>query len=247
MKYELPIRIALGVSGGGTTALHNYNACQPGEILHGLIEPVCLIASNPNAGAIDKLTQAGMPEDHIHVCCKKDYQGDEDAWGDKIIEIFKQEGVQLWGQYGWMPKTPSKVIEYCPGINQHPALTPDVGGKGMHGIWPHRAMIELLRRTGRDHMFTHPVAQLVDVEYDKGGIIFCLAVPVYRDNTAEELQQRVLLVEWAVQKMALALVANAMSEGQPILTIKKQYFSSEDIALLDEIKLDIRRQQGMED
>ena len=74
-------------------------------------------------------------------------------------------------------------------INIHPSLLPRHGGAGMMGLAVHRAVLAAGdRQTG---VTIHDVT----IELDRGAPIEQVAVPVFDDDTAERLAERVLVVE----------------------------------------------------
>ncbi len=74
-------------------------------------------------------------------------------------------------------------------INIHPSLLPRHGGPGMMGLAVHEAVLAAGdRQTG---VTIHDVT----IELDRGAPIEQVAVPVFDDDTAERLAERVLVVE----------------------------------------------------
>lgn len=193
------------ISGGGTTATAIVHAVNDGTLTG--IEPVCVIASKETAGGIEKLKNAGIPNENIYVVNPKDFT-DRNEFGQKIIEICDTHRVQLIGQYGWLVKTPVNVIEQYPDkiINQHPGPLDigreDFGGKGMYGMRVHAARLYFVQKTGRDFT-TEATTHYVTEEFDDGAVIGRRVVEVMPDDTPESLQERVLPVEHALQIQVL--------------------------------------------
>lgn len=71
-------------------------------------------------------------------------------------------------------------------INIHPSLLPKFGGKGMYGINVHRAVIEAGEKE------SGATVHFVDSGIDTGEIITNIKVPVFENDTPEELQKRIL-------------------------------------------------------
>lgn len=206
------IRLAMLVSGGGTTAEQVYRACCSDGILHGLVKPVVLVGSADGIGAFERLKRAGFTGCR-RVCSRKGVT--EDAFAESLLEVFDTNAIDWFGQYGWIPKTPAIVTEKYKGINQHPQLTPHFGGEGFYGLTPHAAA--LLYGCMTDHLTSFPVAQLVAPEYDQGSILATLSVPIDPADTPETLQDRVLRYEWLVQITALLRIANYNGEVPPAI------------------------------
>ncbi|MFA6588457.1 MAG: formyltransferase family protein [Patescibacteria group bacterium] len=199
------LRLALLISGGGTTMMDILSASRDGRLPH--IVPACIIASKKTAGGIEKVHAWGMDPGNILVLRPKDFSSPV-AFGEAIIAVCKQRSVDLVGQYGWMPKTPLNVIECYRDmiINQHPGPLdtgrPDFGGDGMYGLRVHAARLYFVRKVGRD-FWTEATAQRVHPDFDKGPIIKREQVRILDSDDPVSLQKRVLLAEHRVQVAAL--------------------------------------------
>ncbi|MEN9599222.1 MAG: phosphoribosylglycinamide formyltransferase, partial [Bacteroidota bacterium] len=74
-------------------------------------------------------------------------------------------------------------------INIHPALLPKYGGKGMYGMHVHRAVVEA------NESETGITIHYVNEHYDEGTIIFQAKCMVDLLDTAEQVAQKVHLLE----------------------------------------------------
>lgn len=205
------MRIALLISGGGTTMQAICNAIRGGE-LRG-VEPALVIASRADAGGIEKAKACGIKEEDILVLNPKDFATEED-FGKRIIDECKKRNVEFIGQYGWLVKTPQIVCDVYSGkiANQHPGpLDPhghgDFGGYGMYGMRVHEARLEFVRATNRE-FWTEATCHRVTSNFDEGEILKCKRVEILPNDTAETLQARVLPVEYEVQITVLQSFAN---------------------------------------
>jgi phosphoribosylglycinamide formyltransferase-1 len=195
------MRIALLISGGGTTMAAIIKVCQSGELAG--IEPVLVIASKPDAGGISKARALGIPEADIVVISPKEFETPE-AFGEALITACHAKNVDFIGQYGWLAKTPANVCEAFKGmiINQHPGPLDaghlDFGGVGMYGMRVHAARLEFVQKTNRD-FWTEATAHRVTENFDEGVVVHKIQVPILENDTPETLQARVLLVEHQVQ------------------------------------------------
>ncbi len=92
---------------------------------------------------------------------------------------------------GYLSIIPASFIEQFPEkiINIHPSLLPDFGGAGMYGMKVHEAVIA--SKTQQSGCTVH----YVDSGVDTGKIIQRATVPVTHSDTAETLQQKVLVEE----------------------------------------------------
>jgi phosphoribosylglycinamide formyltransferase-1 len=200
------MKIALLISGGGTTMEAIIKACKSG-VLAG-VEPVLVIASRGDAGGIKKAQALGIKDDNIIILLPKSFETAE-KFGEAIINECKKRNVDFIGQYGWLAKTPENVCEEYKGmiVNQHPGpLDPgrsgDFGGAGMYGIRVHEARLEFVHKVNRD-FWTEATTHRVTANFDEGQIVKCKRVEILPDDTAETLQARVLPVEHEVQIAAL--------------------------------------------
>lgn len=196
-------RLAILLSGEGTTAEAVINACRQGELP---AETVLVIANKISAGGLKKAEALNVPTKVIGLIAE--FGGDEEAFGEAILAACRQSKVDVIGQYGWLAYTPQNVVEAYQGriINQHPGPLdpgyPDFGGQGMYGKRVHCARILFCRGLNKDH-WTEATAQLVAVEYDKGDLLLTERVAIEKTDDVDTLQQRVLPVEHRVQIQAL--------------------------------------------
>ncbi len=230
------MKIALLISGGGSTAARIISECVPGGRLEG-VEPVLLIASRPDAGGIQKALAAGMNEKDVIVIERSKFPT-PGTFGGAIISECEKRGVEFIGQYGWMVKTPANVIERYRGMmtNQHPGPLDigreDFGGPGMYGMRVHAARLCFVEKTARDH-WSEATAQRVEEEFDKGAVIKRKQVPIMPGDTPETLAARMLPVEHDVQIEALADILHGrvheMHRENPLV-------NPEEIEMLEECK-----------
>lgn len=194
------IRLALFISGGGSTACAVINACRR-NILK--IKPVLVISSKKDAAGIEKIKQLGFPGKNILAINPKNYNNSE-SFADSLLYECHKRKVDLIGQYGWLPLTPEKLIKEFKNkiINQHPGPLDkngiDFGGKGMYGRRVHAAILYFRRVTDQDY-WTEATSHLVTKEFDRGDVIGLAKVPISKNDTVESLQQKVLPFEHQLQ------------------------------------------------
>lgn len=230
------LRIAMLISGGGTTMDSIIKACKSGHLPK--VDPILVISSRPNAGGIQKAIAAGIPTKDVLVIAKKDYPPPGD-FGEAILEACRARRVNLIGQYGWMVKTPLSVIDAYQNmmVNQHPGPLdpgrPDFGGKGMFGRRVHCAVLYFARTVNRDFLFTEATAQRVAVEYDKGVVLRTKEVPISKSNDVISLQEKVLPEEHRVQIETL----KDFSEGTVFeITRETPLVLPEEVSILEQAK-----------
>ncbi|MBU0978226.1 MAG: formyltransferase family protein [Patescibacteria group bacterium] len=105
------------------------------------------------------------------------------VFGFKLLEVLHSYQVELVSQNGWMPLTPSAVIDEYQGriINQHPGPLdpgrPDFGGKGMYGsrvTCARLAYLSLLNQTQTlkpDEFWTEATIHYITEKYDQGQVL----------------------------------------------------------------------------
>ena len=207
---------AMLVSGGGTTMARILDESRDG-ILAGRFSPRLVIASRPGIGAIQKAIDRGVDESDIVIVPLKDYP-DNQARGEAIIAACQERGVDFLGQFGWMPMTPSNVIEVYGGrmVNQHPGPLRQgrlgFGGKGMMGMAVHTAVLLFARSVGREFPFTEAIAQRVALQYDEGAVLGRIEVPIEKKDDVGSLQKKVLSAEHEVQVATILAFAEGSVE-----------------------------------
>jgi len=204
------MKIALLISGSGTTMEAIIKACQNGMLKN--VIPSLVISSSSNAGGTEKARKLGIKSEDILIINPKNFKT-RDEFGEEIIKECKKRNVNFIGQYGWMVMTPENVINKFKNmiVNQHPGPLdtgkPDFGGKGMYGMRVHQTRLLFVRKVNRD-FWTEATTHRVTAKFDEGVILKRHQVSILPDDTAEILQARVLPVEHQVQIETLQDFAN---------------------------------------
>ncbi len=117
-------------------------------------------------------------------------------------ELLEKHGIDLIILAGFLKKLPHEIVGRYDGriLNIHPALLPKFGGKGMHGMAVHRAVVE----AGEE--FSGPTVHFVDGKYDNGEILLQRKVRLIEGETPETLQKKVLEVEHKIYTEAIKLL-----------------------------------------
>jgi len=188
------IRIAVLLSGGGTTLQNIVDCCASGEIDG---EVVCVFSSRSDAFGLTRATDAGIPNGAIP---RKGFDS-IDSFSDAIwseVTAYEPDLVVLAGFMSLL----HVPVEYEGRImNVHPALTPSFCGKGMYGRHVHNAVLAYGAK------LTGVTVHFVNEEYDNGPIILQGIVPVVEDDTAETLAERVQNEERTLYPKAIQLFA----------------------------------------
>ena len=150
---------------------------------HPQIRVAALFSNNPKAYALKRAETYHVPA--------LLFSRDEFYNSDKVLEQVKQFKPDLIVLAGFLWLVPEKFLRTFPNqiINIHPALLPKYGGKGMHGINVHTAVVQA--GEAKSGITIHRVNE----EYDKGEFILQEYCPVLPGDTPEELAARVLQLE----------------------------------------------------
>ena len=174
-------KLALLVSGSGTNMQAIIDACKNGSI-DGRIALV--ISSNEEAYALVRARSAGI---QTYVCSKKNFTSTEER-DREILRLLKLHDVDYVVLAGYLGILPDFIIDKYPNriVNIHPALLPKFGGKNFYGIHVHTAVIE----AGEEE--SGATAHFVTKDIDGGPIIRQRKLKVFKGDTPESLQRRIL-------------------------------------------------------
>lgn len=105
------------------------------------------------------------------------------------------------------------IPQSLPGrvVNIHPALLPDFGGPGMHGMKVHQA-VAAAAKTGRITECGCTV-HLCDAAYDTGPIVLQHSAPVSPDDTPDQIADRVFELEKLAYPEALSMLISGRFSG----------------------------------
>ena len=192
------LRIAVLASGSGTDLQSILDACDSGHI-KGRV--VLVLSNNPGAYALERGRNHGaepMCIDH-HGMTREEHERE-------LANIIDKYDIDLIVLAGYLRMFSSYFVEKYKNmiINIHPGLLPKYGGKGMHGLRVHQAVLD----AGDEESGCS--VHIVTEGIDEGPIIAREKVPVMPDDTPESLQARVLEKEHEL----LPLVVQWFSEGR---------------------------------
>jgi len=185
------IRIGVLVSGSGSNLASIIDACNQGRI-DGEVSVV--ISNVDDAYALQRAVNNGIPSEVVR---HEDYP-DRQSFDMRIVKILEKYQVDLVALAGFMRVlTPEFLNTYSARVmNIHPALLPSFPGLGV-------------RQKAIDHgvRFSGCTVHFVDSGVDTGPIIIQAVVPVYPDDTEEELKDRILAHEHQIYPRAIQLFA----------------------------------------
>lgn len=107
-----------------------------------------------------------------------------------VLEKLQQFQPDLIVLVGFLLKFPESILkEYPKVINIHPALLPKYGGKGMYGMHVHQSVLD------NKEIETGITIHYVNEHYDEGEFIFQKAVNIEDCQTAEEIADKIHVLE----------------------------------------------------
>ncbi|MDI5896541.1 phosphoribosylglycinamide formyltransferase [Flavobacterium yafengii] len=167
-------KIVVFASGSGTNAENIIKYFAKTEI--GTVEAV--FTNNQSAQVIERAKNYGVPS----IIFSK-----EDLIEGIVLQKINEIQPDLIVLAGFLLKFPENIIAVYPNkiINIHPALLPKYGGKGMYGMYIHRAIV------GNKEVETGITIHFVDENYDEGNIIFQKKVALSGDETPEEVAEKI--------------------------------------------------------
>lgn len=176
--------IAVMVSGSGTNLQQVIDDTGSGKI-NGAVRLV--ITDRPDVYSVKRAENHGIPCFYV----RKNPA--------KLLELFEEYNIELIVLAGYLSIVESEIVERYPGriINIHPSLIPKFCGKGFYGIKVHEAVVAAGEKT------SGATVHFVDSGIDTGPIIIQQTVPVYPEDTPEQLQKRVLEVEHKILSEAI--------------------------------------------
>jgi len=193
------------VSGGGTNLQAIITAKLFGEIQN--CELVSVISSKPDAYALERAKLAGIP---ACVIDRKTFPTDRN-FNTALLQALQDQDVELVVLAGFLHVLELRLVNTFENriINVHPSLIPAFCGKGCYGLRVHQMALDYgVKLSGATVHF-------VTEDVDGGPIILQKAVPVLPDDTARDLQQRVMeQAEWDILPKAVDYYCRGMLQVQ---------------------------------
>lgn len=157
-----------------------------------------MISSNPDAYALERAAQAGIPGITI---ARRDY-GSAREMTVALVEALRELDIGLVVMAGFMVIITEELVSAYPNaiLNIHPSLIPSFCGKGCYGLHVHEKALEYgVKISGATVHF-------VSEGCDEGPIVLQKAVEIRDDDTPEVLQKRIMeQAEWVILPEAVRL------------------------------------------
>jgi phosphoribosylglycinamide formyltransferase-1 len=189
-----PLRLAVLISGGGTTLQNLLTKIAAGELD---AQVVTVVSSNAEARGLEFARAAGVPS----VVVERGDHRDVAAFSDAIFSHVRAAEPHLVAMGGFLKLVRIPADFQGRVMNIHPALIPAFCGRGFYGHHVHQAVLDHGCKT------TGCTVHFVDQEYDHGPIILQAPVGVRDDDTAETLAARVFAAECELYPQAIRLFA----------------------------------------
>ncbi|MFT5526616.1 MAG: phosphoribosylglycinamide formyltransferase-1 [Pirellulaceae bacterium] len=189
-----PLRIAVLISGGGTTLRNILDRVDAGQLD---VEVGLVISSSDSAGGLQYARDANIP----YVVVKRDESPTAADFSAAVFGPIRAANVQVAVMGGFLKHV------LIPGdfenrvLNIHPSLVPAFSGKGFYGLRVHSAVLDYGAKV------SGCTVHFVDNEYDHGPIILQKTVPVRTGDTPALLQKRIFEQECEAYPEVLQLYA----------------------------------------
>jgi phosphoribosylglycinamide formyltransferase 1 len=173
-----PVRLAVLLSGGGTTLENLLTRIEAGS-LDASVQVV--VATRPDAYGLERARRRGV---EAVVLDRRAFKS-TDAFSEALNATLEAYDIDLVCLAGFMVmwKMADRWLDRV--MNIHPALIPAFCGKGFYGHFVHEAVLEYGAKV------SGCTVHFADRQYDNGPIIVQKAVPVLEDDTPDTLAARV--------------------------------------------------------
>jgi formyltetrahydrofolate-dependent phosphoribosylglycinamide formyltransferase len=189
-----PIRVAVLLSGGGTTLQNLLDRITGGRLAAKVVR---VVSSHPEALGLMRAEVVGVPATVV----ERKKCASRAEFSRRIFDACRGDGADLVCMGGFL-----QLVEIPPDfmgrvMNIHPSLIPAFCGKGFHGLHVHKSVLEAgVKVSGCTVHFA-------DNEYDHGPIILQRPVEVLDDDTSESLAARIFEHECEAYPEAIRLFA----------------------------------------
>jgi phosphoribosylglycinamide formyltransferase 1 len=189
-----PFRIAVLISGGGTTLQNFIEKIAAGQLP---VEIALVVSSSPAARGLRFAHDAGIPS----VVVEPKSFAAQDDFSRAIFDHCRRVHTDLVVMGGFLKRITIPDDFTNRVVNIHPALVPAFCGEGFYGHRVHEAVLKYGAK------LSGCTVHFADNQYDHGPVIVQRAVPVLDDDTPETLAARVFEAECEAYPEALRLIA----------------------------------------
>jgi phosphoribosylglycinamide formyltransferase-1 len=202
-------RIVILVSGSGSNAQAIIDACAK-ESINGSV--VKLISNVPSAFALERAAKANIPS----TCVDHKEYDDRDAFDVALAKQIDEAAPDVIVLAGFMRILSDTFVEKYLGklLNIHPSLLPKYPGLSTH----QRAIDNKDNEHGTSVHFVTP-------ELDGGPVVLQAKVPVFEEDTVDDLSARVLVQEHKIYP----IVVNWLCNERIALTNTKAFFDGQEL------------------
>lgn len=141
-----------------------------------------VVSDNPSAYALERAKSNNID---TYIIQNKDFE----KCDLELSNILSKYPINLVVLAGYLKMIGPNLLEKYTIINTHPSLLPKYGGKGMHGMHVHEAVIK------NKEKYSGATIHFVNNEYDKGNIISQTTVSILPSDTPLSLSQKVQSAE----------------------------------------------------
>lgn len=191
-------KITVLISGGGS----NLQAILAAIERQDIDGQVCMVMTDRDCAGITHAIARYIPVARVR------RMRDDALFAQNMLRLIPDE-TDLIVLAGFLSILPEPVIRAYPKriINLHPSLLPKYGGAGMYGLRVHQAVLDA------GEQYSGCTVHYVDQGIDSGEIIAQTSVPIYPDDNATTLQQRVQEQEHLLLCRVVADLCTALSSS----------------------------------
>lgn len=191
---DRPLRLAVLISGGGTTLLNFLEQIREGRLQ---AEVVQVIASQRTCRGVERAQAAGLP---VSVIRPRDFS-DVESFSAAVFDQLRQSRCDVVALAGFLSLLHIPDDFHLRVLNIHPSLIPAFCGQGMYGHHVHEAAI------ARGVKVSGCTVHFADNEYDHGAVILQRVVDVPDNCTPDQLAALVFRLECEAYPEALRRLA----------------------------------------
>ncbi|WP_437191944.1 phosphoribosylglycinamide formyltransferase [Planctomicrobium sp. SH527] len=188
-----PVRIAVLISGGGTTLVNLQEQISAGQLNAEIVS----VVANRDCKGIERSEKLGLT---AKLVTRKQFTGLEE-YSEAIFQDFRTLKIDLVVLGGFLARILIPADFENRVMNIHPALIPAFCGHGMYGHHVHEAVL------ARGCKVSGCTVHFCDNDYDQGPIILQRTVPVLDDDTPDTVAARVFEAECSAYPDAIRLFA----------------------------------------